>query len=80
VAPEDIAGLEQADAVLAIANGLDPGTIFEIGYAVKLGIPIVVLAQTVKDEDLKMIAGNGCEITDDFASALYRVVGRLPTL
>lgn len=78
VAPEDIAGLEAADAVLAIANGLDTGTIFEIGYAVKLGIPVVVLAQNIKDEDLKMIEGSGCEIIDDFASALYRVVGRLP--
>lgn len=78
VAPEDIAGLEAADAVLAIANGLDPGTIFEIGYAVKLGIPVVVLAQNIKDEDLKMIEGSGCEVIDDFASALYRVIGRLP--
>ncbi len=78
VAPEDIAGLEAADAVLAIANGLDPGTIFEIGYAVKLGIPVVVLAQNIKDEDLKMNEGTGCEVIDDFASALYRVVGRLP--
>lgn len=78
VAPEDIAGLEAADAVLAIANGLDTGTIFEIGYAVKQGLPVVVLAQNIKDEDLKMIEGSGCEIIDDFASALYRVVGRLP--
>ena len=78
VAPEDIAGLEAADAVFAIANGLDTGTIFEIGYAVKLGLPVVVLAQNIKHEDLKMIEGSGCEIIDDFASALYRIIGRLP--
>jgi nucleoside 2-deoxyribosyltransferase len=78
VAPEDIAGLETADVVFAIANGLDPGTVFEIGYAVKLGKPVVVLAQNIKDEDLKMIEGSNCEVVDDFATALYRVIGRLP--
>src|SRR3546814_19719315 len=34
VAPEDIAGLEAADVVFAVLNGVDPGTIFEeIGRA-----------------------------------------------
>jgi len=80
VAPEDIKGLEESDVVFAILNGLDSGTIFEIGYAVKKGIPVVVLAQNLKEEDLKMIAGTDCEIVDDFASALYRAVWRLPPL
>lgn len=78
VAPKDIAGLEGSDVVLAILNGLDTGTIFEVGYAIKKGIPVVALAQNVKEEDLKMIVGTGCEVTDDFASALYRAVWRLP--
>lgn len=78
VAPEDIKGLEASDVVFAILNGQDSGTIFEIGYAVKKGIPVVVLAQNLKDEDLKMIAGTGCEVIDDFASALYRAVWMLP--
>jgi nucleoside 2-deoxyribosyltransferase len=78
VAPKDIAGLEKSDVVFAILNGLDTGTIFEVGYAVKKEIPVVALAQNVKDEDLKMIVGSNCTITDDFASALYRAVWRLP--
>jgi hypothetical protein len=78
VAPEDIAGLEASDLVFAILNGLDPGTIFEVGYAVKLGLPVVGLAQNVKDEDLKMIVGCGCELSDDFVSAIYRAIWRLP--
>lgn len=78
VAPEDIVGLEESDVVFAILNGLDTGTIFEVGYAVKKGIPIVCLAQNVKEEDLKMMEGTGCEIVDDFASALYRTIWRLP--
>jgi len=78
VAPADIEGLEQCDVVFANLNGLDPGTIFEVGYAVKKGIPVIALAQNTKDEDLKMVEGTGCEIVDDYASAIYRAVWRLP--
>src|SRR3546814_14352982 len=59
VAPEDIAGLEAADVVFAVLNGVDPGTIFEVGYAVKRGIPVIALAQNIQNEALKMVAGSG---------------------
>lgn len=78
VAPEDIKGLEASDIVFAILNGLDTGTAFEAGYAVKKGIPVVVLAQNVRDEDLKMLIGTKCEVVDDFASAIYRALWKLP--
>jgi hypothetical protein len=78
IGPADIAGLEGADAVFAILNGLDPGTIFEVGYAVKKGIPVVCFAQNVSVESLKMVEGTGCEVLDDFVSALYRTIWRLP--
>jgi nucleoside 2-deoxyribosyltransferase len=78
VAPEDLAGLDGCDVVFAVLNGLDPGTIFEVGYAVKRGMPVVALAQNEKEEDLKMLKGSGCEVVDDFASALYRTIWRLP--
>lgn len=78
VAGEDIAGLERSDVVFAILNGMDAGTVFEVGYAVKKGIPVVALAQNVKDEDLKMIVGNGCQVVVDFASAIYRTIWSLP--
>lgn len=78
VAPEDLAGLDASNAVFAVLNGLDTGTVFEVGYAVRNGIPVVALAQNVKDEDLKMVVGTGCTVVDDFASALYQAVWRLP--
>lgn len=78
VAPEDLAGLNASDAVFAVLNGLDTGTVFEVGYAVRQGIPVVALAQNVKDEDLKMVTGTGCTVVDDFASALYQAVWSLP--
>jgi len=78
VAPADIEGLEGAHVVFGVLNGLDAGTIFELGYAKKKGLPIVVLAQNLKEEDLKMLAGTDCTITDDFASAIYKTIWRLP--
>lgn len=78
VGPADIAGLERSDAVFAILNGLDAGTIFEVGYAVKKGIPVVCFAQNVSSESLKMIEGTNCEVVDEFVSALYRTIWRLP--
>ena len=74
VAPKDLQGLEKCHAVFAIVNGLDPGTLFEIGFAVKLGIPVVALAENVRPEDLKMLIGTGCDVVDDFTTAIYHSV------
>jgi len=74
VAKEDLKGLEECDAVLAIINGGDPGTLFEIGYARDRGIPVVALAEDVHERDLTMIVGSGCEIAPDITSAIYRAV------
>jgi nucleoside 2-deoxyribosyltransferase len=79
VAPEDLKGLHASDAVFAILDGMDPGTLFEVGYGVKLGLPVVALAENVKAEDLKMLAGTGCEIVDDFTTAVYRAAWALPS-
>lgn len=73
VARKDVEGLEASAAVFAVCDGLDSGTLFEIGYARKLGIPVVAFAQSESEESLKMLRGTGCEIVDDFASAIYRL-------
>ena len=41
VAPKDIEALERSRAVLAIVDGVDTGTIFEVGYARALAKPVV---------------------------------------
>jgi len=74
VVDKDLAGLAKCNAVFAILDGCDPGTLFEIGWAVKHGIPVVALSQNPKPADQTMIRGSkNCFITDDFASAIYRV-------
>lgn len=78
VARADLRGLEGADVVLAVVSGKDPGTLFEVGYARRLGKPVVALAQEVRAEDLKMVEGSGCIVVDDFSTAIYKAVWALP--
>ncbi|GEM71952.1 MAG: nucleoside 2-deoxyribosyltransferase [Sphingomonas sp.] len=78
VAKLDLEGLDRCDVVLAILNGGDAGTIFEIGYAVARGLPVVALAQNVRPEDLKMPEGTGCRIVEDLVTAIYHAVWALP--
>jgi nucleoside 2-deoxyribosyltransferase len=72
VAPQDLEGLRRSRAVLALIDGLDAGTVFEIGYARSLGKPVVALAESTGQEPLKMISGTGCEVASDFVTAVYR--------
>lgn len=76
VAPADLAALDTCDAVFAILDGLDSGTIFEAGYGRAHGKPVYALAQNVTEEDLKMLKGSGCHIFDDFVTALHHLVWR----
>lgn len=72
VAPRDLAGLDGCTAVMAILDGGDPGTLFEVGHARLRGIPVVGLAENVRAHDITMPLGTGCDVVDDFATAVYR--------
>jgi nucleoside 2-deoxyribosyltransferase len=74
VAPADLRELAQCRAVLAIADGADPGSLFEIGFARARDIPVVVLAESVHVRDLTMLIGSDCDVVDDFATAIYHVM------
>lgn len=76
VAPADLAALDDCDAVFAILDGLDSGTLFEVGHARAKSKPVYALAQTVSEEDLKMVVGSGCRVFDDFVTALHHVAWR----
>ena len=74
VAKKDLDGLRDCSAVLALIDGSDPGTLFEIGYARSKRIPVVALAENVNETDKTMLIGTDCEVVDDFATAIYRVL------
>ena len=67
----DIAGIVEADLVFAIGDGLDSGTIYEIGYARALKKPVIVYSENESNENLKMMIGSGCQVRDDYVSAIY---------
>jgi hypothetical protein len=71
VAPADLAGLETCDRVFAILDGLDAGTVFEVGFARKIGLPVIAYAETISKEACTMFSGSGCRLVDDFATAVY---------
>lgn len=58
VVEADLKGLSECKAVFAILDGCDPGTIFEIGWAVRHNIPVVALSQNPKPADQTMMRGS----------------------
>lgn len=71
VAPKDLEGLNASQVVLALIDGIDAGTLFEIGYAVAKGIPVVAVGESVAPGDLTMLLGTGCHVTDDLTTGIY---------
>ena len=74
IAREDLRGLERSTAVLALISDLDPGTIFEIGFARARQIPVIAYGEGIKSELLTMLIGSDCICSEDFCSALYNSV------
>ena len=74
VAPADIRGLEECDAVLALLDGLDSGTLFEVGFARAKDIPVVGFAEQATSPDLTMLLGTGVPVYSTLAQATYHAV------
>jgi nucleoside 2-deoxyribosyltransferase len=74
VAPLDLEGIDKADLLLVIADGLDTGTMFEAGYAKAKGKPILVFVENEKTEALTMLKGSNFIFDDDFTSIIYKTL------
>lgn len=74
IARADLEGLRASDAVLAVMDGGDIGTVFEVGYAAALGKPVVALAERTSEGELTMLAVPGVEVVGDLATAVYKAV------
>lgn len=72
IAKQDLDALRDSHVVFAIADGVDPGTVFEVGYARALGKPVVVYSERHQgQESLTMMEGSGCVMCDNYATAVY---------
>ena len=74
VAGEDLGGLRECGAVLALADGWDAGTVYECGWASRAGIPVVAFGANSSSEGTKMLVGDGAEMHSDFSTAVYRSI------
>lgn len=72
IAHADLAGLRSSDAVLALLDHSDSGTIFEVGWAVAAQIPVVGFGRVVEKEGMKMLGGSSVELHRDLSTACYR--------
>lgn len=70
----DIEAIHDSDIVFAIADGIDAGTLYEIGYARAINKPVVVLAERESSESMKMAEGSGCLVLKDLTTALYTLL------
>ncbi|MNG23475.1 Nucleoside 2-deoxyribosyltransferase [compost metagenome] len=71
---KDLVAIRACDLVFAIGDGLDSGTIYEIGYARALNKPVVVYAENESEENMKMMEGSGCILSKDYVTAIYKAV------
>jgi nucleoside 2-deoxyribosyltransferase len=74
VVPLDLDAINEADIIVAIVDGLDSGTLFEIGYARARDIPVVAFVENEKIEALTMLQGTNCIIESDFSTTIYKTV------
>ena len=74
VAQEDLKGVDEADILYAVLNDYDPGTIFEIGYAISKNIPVVIFIENKTPINMTMFEGSGCIIETDFSTSIYKVI------
>ena len=72
LAKKDLKGLDSCDLVFALLDGLDTGTIFEIGYARARRKPIIAYGERVHESDLTMLKGTGAKFFNDYCTAIYQ--------
>ncbi len=77
VVSKDLEGLDESKVVFAIIDGLDSGTLFEVGYAICQKKTVVAFVQKEGEESLKMLEGTNCIIERDFTTAIYKLYWEL---
>ena len=76
VVKKDLEAIEKSDALFVILNGSSPGTLFEVGYAIRGEQQVFCVAQNMRKVDLKLPLGSGCIVHRDFVTALHLLAWR----
>jgi nucleoside 2-deoxyribosyltransferase len=80
LAKADLKGFDGCNLLFALLDGLDAGTLFEIGYAAARGVPVVAYGERVSESDLTMLKGTGTQVFNDYCTAIYQAAWRAMVL
>ena len=80
VVHQDIAGINNCDIMLAIGDGLDSGTMYEIGYARAKGKPVILYSENETSDNRKMMEGTNCILCNDYVTSIYKCLWTAVTL
>lgn len=80
VVHKDIQAIIDCDLVYAIGDGLDSGTIFEVGFARSINKPVIFYSENESEGDKKMMQGTDCMMLDDFTTSVYHTFWKSATL
>jgi nucleoside 2-deoxyribosyltransferase len=77
IAIEDLKGLNKADIVFAVLDGLDSGTFVELGYAMAKEKQIIGYHRTCEDSSLLMLSPSKIKQFKDLTTSIYQTIWNL---
>jgi len=77
VVPLDIKGLNESKLIFAVLDGLDSGTLFEIGFGIAKACTVIGYVENETTESIKMLEGTNCVIEKDLTTAIYKCLWAL---
>ncbi|UMB53935.1 PfkB family carbohydrate kinase [Lutibacter sp. A64] len=77
IAEKDIKGLDDSDIVFSVLDGLDSGTLVELGYAMSKGKKIIGYHRTVNIDSLLMLKLANIKYYNDLTTSIYQTVWSL---
>jgi nucleoside 2-deoxyribosyltransferase len=72
IAEKDLKALDSCSIVFSVLDGLDSGTLFEVGYAIAKNIPVLGYVQNETSDSLLMLEGTSCLFETDLTTAIYK--------
>jgi nucleoside 2-deoxyribosyltransferase len=72
VVKKDLEALDRADIIFSVLDGLDSGTLFEVGYAVCKGKAVIGYVENESTESVKMLEGTSCNLEKDLTTSIYK--------
>ena len=77
IAIKDLEGIDNADAIFAIIDGLDSGTLIELGYAMAKNKKIIGYNKNENSDSLLMLKAANYTSFEDLTSAIYNTIWTL---